>query len=294
MAAVGRLTGDQVSRPANHPRRRTGLLLALPAIVIFALLFVAPLFTLVANSFRTQTGAFTIGNYARFLGDPFYREVLWNTLKVAALTTVGCLLIGYPFALYMRGRSPRVRNWLALLLLSPLLISMVIRAYGWLVVLGPNGPVAGVLAWFGITPPQLLYNDTAVLIGMVHVMLAYMVLPLMGSLDRIDPTLVPAAKGLGASGWTCFWRITLPLSAPGMLAGAMIVFSLTASSFVTPAILGGPKVKLMPYFVYTQATTTLDWPYAAAIGFVLVVVTTGLLLGYSRLLRRGRGEVVFG
>ena len=290
MAAVGRLARGPLSRP----RWRTGLLLALPAIVIFGLLFIAPLFTLVANSFRTQAGAFTLGNYERFLGDPFYRDVLWNTLRVAALTTIGCLLVGYPFALYMRGRSPRVRNWLSLLLLSPLLISMVIRAYGWLVVLGPNGPVAAVIQWLGLTPPQLLYNDTAVLIGMVHVMLAYMVLPLMGSLDRIDPTLVPAAKGLGAPGWTCFWRITLPLSAPGMLAGAMIVFSLTASSFVTPAILGGPKVKLMPYFVYTQATTTLDWPYAAAIGFVLVVVTTGLLLGYSRLLRRGHGDVVFG
>ncbi|MEV0390229.1 ABC transporter permease [Nonomuraea sp. NPDC050643] len=294
MAAVGRLAGGQVSGGASRPRRRTGLLLALPAIAIFALLFLAPLFTLVANSFRTQTGAFTLDNYARFLGDPFYRDVLWNTLKVAGMTTIGCLLVGYPFALYMRGRSARVRNWLALLLLSPLLISMVIRAYGWLVVLGPNGPVAAVFEAFGLTAPQLLYNDTAVLIGMVHVMLAYMVLPLMGSLDRIDPTLVPAAKGLGAPGWTCFWRITLPLSAPGMLAGAMIVFSLTASSFVTPAILGGPKVKLMPYFVYTQATTTLDWPYAAAIGFVLVVVTTGLLLGYARLLRRGNGDVVFG
>ncbi|WP_433509472.1 ABC transporter permease [Nonomuraea sp. CA-143628] len=294
MAAVGRVADGTLSRPASRSPWRTGLLLALPAIAIFALLFVAPLFTLVANSFKTQTGAFTLTNYERFLGDPFYRGVLWNTLKVAAMTTLGCLLIGYPFALYLRGRSPRVRNWLALLLLSPLLISMVIRAYGWLVVLGPNGPVASVLKWAGITPPQLLYNDTAVLIGMVHVMLAYMVLPLMGSLDRIDPTLVPAAKGLGAPGWTCFWRITLPLSAPGMLAGAMIVFSLTASSFVTPAILGGPKVKLMPYFVYTQATTTLDWPYAAAIGFVLVVVTTGLLLGYARLLRRGNGDVVFG
>lgn len=291
MAAVGRVADGAV---AARPRWRTGLLLAVPAIAIFALLFVAPLFTLVANSFRTQAGAFTVDNYVRFLGDPFYRGVLWNTLKVAAMTTVGCLLIGYPFALYMRTRAPRTRNWLALLLLSPLLISMVIRAYGWLVVLGPQGPVAAVFRWFGTEPPQLLYNDTAVLIGMVHVMLAYMVLPLMGSLDRIDPTLVPAAKGLGAPGWVCFWKITLPLSAPGMLAGSMIVFSLTASSFVTPAILGGPKVKLMPYFVYTQATTTLDWPYAAAIGFILVVVTTGLLVVYSRLLQRGKGEVVFG
>ncbi|GAA4088468.1 ABC transporter permease [Actinomadura miaoliensis] len=292
MATVGRVAGPAVGT-ADRPRLRTGLLLAAPAIAIFALLFVAPLCTLVANSFRTQQGALTLDNYVRFLGDPFYRGVLLNTLKIAALTTVGCLLVGYPFALYLRGRSPRVRNWLALMLLSPLLVSMVIRAYGWLVVLGPNGPVAGAFEAVGLGAPRLLYNDTAVLIGMVHVMLAYMVLPLMGSLDRIDPTLVPAARGLGASGWTCFWRITVPLSAPGMLAGAMIVFSLTASSFVTPAILGGPKVKLMPYFVYTQATTTLDWPYAAAIGFVLVIVTTGLLLGYARLLRRGRGEVVF-
>ncbi|MEV4333656.1 ABC transporter permease [Streptomyces sp. NPDC049597] len=286
MALVGRLAGR-----AAVNRWRTGLLLAAPAAAVFTLLFLAPLSAMAINSFRTQQGTLTLDNYTRFLGDPFYRDVLWNTLRISLLTTIGCLAIGYPYALYLRSRSPRLRNWLALLLLSPLLISMVIRAYGWTVVLGPRGPLAQLLQAVGLEAPQLLYTDTAVLIGMVHVMLAYMVLPLMGSLDRIDPTLLPAAKGLGATGWTCFWRITLPLSVPGMLAGSVIVFSLTASSFVTPAILGGPKVKLMPYFVYTQATTTLDWPYAAAIGFILVVVTTGVLIAYSRLL--GRGKEVF-
>ncbi|WP_346055339.1 MULTISPECIES: ABC transporter permease [Amycolatopsis] len=276
-------------RPARVARPwRTGYLLAGPAILAFALLFAAPLVTLVVNSFRTQQGAFTLANYTRFLGDPFYRGVLGHTLWIGVLTTVCCLVLGYPFALYLRGRSPRVRNYLSLVLLSPLLVSMVIRAYGWLVVLGPNGPLAKLLEAVGLDAPQLLYNDTAVLVGMVHVMLAYLVLPLLGSLDRMDPTLVPAAKGLGASGWTCFWRITVPLSAPGMLAGSLIVFSLTVSSFVTPAILGGPTVKLMPYFVYTEATVTLDWPYAAAIGFILIVVTTVLMAVYARLLR-GRG-----
>ncbi|MDA3629136.1 ABC transporter permease [Saccharopolyspora sp. WRP15-2] len=290
MATATRVAGGPgVLTPRRGRRWRTGLLLAAPAIAACALLFIAPLFTLVLNSFRTQQGDLTLANYVRFLGDPFYRDILWHTLWIGALTTAGCLVLGYPFAMYLRGRSPRMRNYLSLILLSPLLISMVIRAYGWLVVLGPNGPIAGALGLFGIDPPALLYTDTAVVIGMVHVMFAYMVLPLIGSLDRIDPTLVPAAKGLGANAWSCFWRITLPLSAPGMLAGSLIVFSLTVSSFVTPAILGGPTVKLMPYFVYTEATNTLDWPYAAAIGFILIVVTTLLVAVYSRLLQ-GRGE----
>jgi len=283
--AVAARLPDQRGRLTARSPRRTGILLAAPAIAVFALLFVAPLFTLVWNSFRTQQGGLTLENYIRFLGDPFYRDVLWHTLLIGVLTTSVCLVIGYPFALYLRGRSPTVRNYLSLVLLSPLLISMVIRAYGWLVVLGPNGPVAALLHAVGLPTPPMLYNDTAVIIGMVHVMLAYMVLPLMGSLDQIDPTLVPAAKGLGASGYSCFWRIIVPLSAPGMLAGSLIVFSLTVSSFVTPAILGGPTVKLMPYFVYTEATVSLDWPYAAAIGFILVLVTTVLMACYARLLR---------
>lgn len=288
MAVAARLAG----RPLGvSTARRTGLLLALPAMAVFALLFVAPLFALVLNSFRTAQGAFTIANYVRFLGDPFYRDVLAHTLLIGAVTTLGCLLVGYPFALYLRGRTPRVRNYLSLVLLSPLLISMVIRAYGWLVVLGPNGPVAAAFEAVGLEAPILLYNDTAVVIGMVHVMLAYMVLPLVAALDRMDPTLVPAARGLGASGWSCFWRITVPMSVAGMVAGSLIVFSLTVSSFVTPAILGGPTVKLMPYFVYTEATVNLDWPYAAAIGFILVVVTTALMAGYAALLRKRAGAM---
>jgi putative spermidine/putrescine transport system permease protein len=288
VAVAARLAGRPLGMSSA---RRTGLLLALPAMAVFALLFVAPLFTLVLNSFRTAQGSFTLANYVRFLGDPFYLDVLAHTLLIGAITTLGCLLIGYPFALYLRGRSPRVRNYLSLILLSPLLISMVIRAYGWLVVLGPNGPVAAVFRAVGLEPPTLLYNDTAVIIGMVHVMLAYMVLPLVAVLDRIDPTLVPAARGLGASGWSCFWRITVPMSVAGMVAGSLIVFSLTVSSFVTPAILGGPTVKLMPYFVYTEATVNLDWPYAAAIGFILVVVTTALMAGYAALLRKRAGAM---
>ncbi|MEU9367087.1 ABC transporter permease [Streptomyces avermitilis] len=284
----------EVTRPVKERGPwRTGLLLASPAIVVLALLFLAPLFMLVYNSFRTQAGDPTLHNYTRFLGDSFYRDVLWHTLWIGVLTTLGCLVVGYPFAVYLRGRSPRTRNYLSLVLLSPLLISMVTRAYGWLVLLGPKGPIADAFHAVGLDAPKMLYNDTAVVVGMVHVMLAYMVLPLMGSLDRIDPALTPAAKGLGASGWTCFWRITVPLSLPGMLAGSLIVSSLTVSSFVTPAILGGPTVKLMPYFVYTEATTNLNWPYAAAIGFVLIVVTTILTAAYARLLRGRGGKEVF-
>ncbi len=273
----------------NRARRRNPLSTALliPALFVLAFFFVVPLVNLLFTSLHAYsqtegvTVRWTLDNYARFLSDRFYLDVLGRTLRVGLITTAVCATLGYPLAIYLAQTRGAVRNYLTLLLLSPLLVSMVIRAYGWVIILGKNGPIA-------------LYTEGAIVVGLVHVSLAYMVLPIVGSLERIDPAVLRAAANLGASEWEAFRRVTLPLTFPRLLAGSVIVFSLSVSAFVTPSILGGTRVKLLPTFIYDQTVALLNWPYGAAIGFVLIAVSTGLLLVFSRLLRRNRAEVALG
>jgi putative spermidine/putrescine transport system permease protein len=261
--------------------------LIVPAMLVLVAFFIVPLVELFLTSLHGYSATqgvvaqWTLANYVRFLSDRFYLEVLLRTVRVALETTALCAILGYPLALYLRQTSGTYRNYLILLLLSPLLISMVIRAYGWVIILGHN-------------PAVPLYSERAIVVGLVHVSLAYMVLPILASLEQIDPSVLRAAANLGARPWATFVRVTLPLTFPGLLAGCVIVFSLAASAFVTPSILGGTRVKLLSTYIYDQIVSLLNWPYGAAIGFVLIAVSTLLLLAFSRLLRRSHAEVVVG
>jgi putative spermidine/putrescine transport system permease protein len=261
--------------------------LLLPALLVLAGFFLIPLVGLFVTSLHVYsssqgiTGRWTLENYGRFLFDKFYLEVLVRTVRVGLETTVVCAIMGYPVAMYLATLQGARRNYLTLLLLSPLLISMVIRAYGWVIILAHNKVIP-------------LYTESAIVVGLVHVSLAYMVLPILASLDQIDPSVLRAASNLGASPFVTFFRVTLPLTFPGLLAGCIIVFSLSVSAFVTPSILGGTRIKLLSTFIYDQIVSLLNWPYGAAIGFVLIGVSTALLLIFSRLLRRSHTEVVLG
>lgn len=261
--------------------------LLLPALLVLAGFFVIPLVGLFVTSLHGYsssqgvTANWTLENYDRFLFDRFYLEVLVRTVRVGLETTAVCAILGYPVAMYLSTLQGVGRNYLTLLLLSPLLISMVIRAYGWVIILAHNRAIP-------------LYTESAIVVGLVHVSLAYMVLPILASLDQIDPSVLRASANLGASPFATFFRVTLPLTFPGLLAGCIIVFSLSVSAFVTPSILGGTRVKLLSTFIYDQIVSLLNWPYGAAIGFVLVAVSTVLLLLFSRLLRRSHTEVVLG
>jgi len=267
--------------------KRFAVALLVPAMIVLVGFFLAPLIALLSTSFHTYsptqgvTAQWTVGNYLRFLSDPFYLDVLARTIRVAVETTLICAVMGYPLASYLRTTSGAWRNYLTLLLLSPLLVSMVIRAYGWVIILGHN-------------PMIPLYTEGAIVVGLVHVSLAYMVLPILNSLEQIDPSVLRASASLGASPLETFVRVTLPLTFPGLLAGSVIVFSLSVSAFVTPSILGGTRVKLLATFIYDQIVSLLNWPYGAAIGFVLIGVSTALLLAFSRLLRRSHAEIVVG
>ncbi len=279
------------------------LLLIGPPVVLFVLVFAIPVLILLAGSFEKMDMATyrvvewpTIANYAKFLTSPFYLVVLWDTVRISALVTLACALTGYPVAYYLDRCGPREQRILSLLIVSPLLVSLVIRSFGWLIVLGRRGLVNSMLTTLGLTerPLQLIHTEFAVVVGLAHVFWPFMVLSVFAALRNIDPRTVAAARNLGASPWTAFRRITLPLSMPGVLAGSVIVFALAVSSFVTPAILGGPWVKMLAVLAYEQTITVLDWGFGATISVVLLVVTLSLIRLSTTFATRGSAMRPYG
>lgn len=275
------------------------LLLLLPTLGIFIFFFLLPLFFLFITSFKTFDAASGIGNdwtlqnYIKFITDKFYLGVVWRTVKIALITTLAAIVISFPVAYQITKAKGRIKNYLTLLVLSPLLISMVIRCYGWVILLSNNGVVNHTLMNYGLIdkPLTLLYTEFSVVIGMVHVLFPYMVLSIMGSLDRIDPSVIRASQNLGASSIRTFFSVILPLTLPGIFAGSVMVFSLGVSSFVTPAILGGPQVKVMSFLTYEQVGIMLNWPYGSAIGFLLIFIATITIIVYSKLLTSSKKGV---
>ena len=275
------------------------LLLLLPTLGIFIFFFLLPLFFLFITSFKTFDAASGIGhdwtlqNYLKFISDKFYLGVVWRTVKIALITTLSAIVISFPVAYQITKAKGKIKNYLTLLVLSPLLISMVIRCYGWVILLSNNGVVNNALMNLGLIdkPLTLLYTEFSVVIGMVHVLFPYMVLSIMGSLERIDPSVIRASQNLGASSIRTFFSIILPLTLPGIFAGSVMVFSLGVSSFVTPAILGGPQVKVMSFLTYEQVAVMLNWPYGSAIGFLLIFIATITIIIYSKLLTSSKKGV---
>ena len=187
----------------------------------------------------------------------------------------------------VRGHAA-VSRILAIVVIAPLLVNVVIRTYGWRIILSNsnNGVVNSILTALGLDPVRILYTEWAIVIGSVHVFLPLMVLPLAASLGKIDPAVEEAARTLGGSAWATFRRVTLPLSIPGLAVGSTLVFSLTSSSFVTPALLGGNFAKMLGTLVEEQIMSVFDWPFGAAIATVLIVIVIAINFAYSRLIER--------
>jgi ABC-type spermidine/putrescine transport system permease subunit I len=287
-----------VSRPAEKRLGRTSrrsfrLLLLLPAFAISASLLVACLI-LLRYSFDTwspTTGmqsAWTLANYVALFRDPLYFKAFLITLQISFLVTGIALVLGYPVA-YLLSVS-RQKHLLVFLIVLPLLMDVLVRAYGWIVLLSRSGLVNRALLWAGLAdrPIQFLGTPTAVVLELLHEVLPFMILPIAGVLQRIDPALPEAAVGLGASRLAAFWRITVPLSVPGVLAGCMLTFSLATSAFVAPLVLGGGRVFMMSILIKQQMTLLLNWPAGSAQAIGLVALVSVLLLGYVRALRSGR------
>jgi putative spermidine/putrescine transport system permease protein len=284
------------------PRANRGWLVAFalvaPAVIFLLAFFVLPTLQmlLVSVTAKTESGVmierFGFENYARILEVDLYRRVLFRTLRVALLTSLICVPVAYPLAIVMVRGHPRVAQLLTLVIIAPLLVNVVIRAYGWTLILNRQGLLNWTLKGLGLAenPGQLLYTEAAVIIASVHVFLPFMVLPLAAAIARIDPAVDEAARVLGAPGWERFRRITLPLSLPGLAVGTTLVFSVTAAAFVTPQLLGGNFAALLGTLIEQQVLTVHDWPFGAALASVLVAIVLAINLVYLRLVeRRFRG-----
>ncbi|TAM88328.1 MAG: ABC transporter permease [Candidimonas sp.] len=264
------------------PRRRfdVALLLA-PAVIFYGLVFVWPLLGTFHASVSPH-GTLTASEYARFFDSAFYRSVLWRSVRISVIVTAMTALLGYPVAVYLSQGWRRGRGIVTVVMLAPMMVSAVVRSYGWIMILGPNGVLVQLLRGLGLRHVgSLLYSEAAVVIALTHVFLPFMILAVTGSLQQIDPALPRAARNLGASGLRAFLRITLPLSMPGVTAGSVIVFCLAASGFVTPALVGGATVPVMPYLVYQEGLLTLDWPFASTVAVILLVTTATVTALYS-------------
>ena len=244
---------------------------ALPALVLLLAFFLFPVVRMLG--FSVEAG--TLDWYAKALGEGLYLQVFWNTFEIALLVTGFCLLLGYPLGFLIATTTPAWATLGFIFVLLPLWTSVLVRTYAWMVLLGRNGIFNRWLLDLGIIgdPLPLLHNFTGVLIGMVHVLLPYMVLPIYGAVRRLDPAIVAAAQGLGAPTWRIFWRIYLPLTLNGIFAGSVLVFVLALGFFITPALLGGGRVMMIAVLIEQQVRETLNWPFAAALSFVLLAFT---------------------
>lgn len=236
----------------------------------------------------------TLDNYARFFADPFYRDVLLRTVGVAALTTVVCLFLGIPAAYVItRTRSPRLRTVLILSAIVPLLMGNAVRVAGWMVLLADRGLVNETMMFLGIIsePFRIMYTLTAVILSLVAVLLPFMIITLQSVFDRVSVDYEEAAASMGARPSVAFFRIFLPLAMPGVYSGGLLVFILGMNAYASPVLLGGPTFHMMAPAVYEQAIKVFNWPFAAALAFVLMVVTLLLTVVSSVVLQRRYGRL---
>jgi spermidine/putrescine transport system permease protein len=267
--------------------RLVGLLT--PVTIWLGLFFLVPLLLILAYSFGTSniyggiTLGFNPGNYLRVF-DPLYLEIIVRTFVIAAITTLLCFALGYPLAYFIVFKGRRWRNALILLVMVPFWTSLLIRAYSWVVILSGNGIANKTLQFLGITdePVTLIFTSQAVLMGMVYSYLPFMILPLYASLEKFDTRLKEAAKDLGATRWHTFWRVTFPLSMPGVIAGSILVFIPSAGEFVIPQLLGGSRTVMTGSLIQNQFGSARDWAFGSALSVMLAALLLAAILFYVR------------
>jgi putative spermidine/putrescine transport system permease protein len=267
-----------------------------PATVVVVALLLLPLIILFRYSLNRfvpgqfMVEALTLENYAKVFSDPYYRTVLSRTAGIAALSTVLCLVIGYPAAYLLARTQSRFKTLLILLVVMPLFVGSAVRAAGWIVVFGHRGALNTALVWLGVVhnPLEIMYTPLAVIVGITGFNLPFMVLTLQSVIEGIDPVLEEAALGMGARPLTAFRRVTLPLSLPGVVAGSLLCFILGMNAYATPVLLGGPRFQMMAPLVYTQISEQANWPLGGALAFVLMTATLLMTVGASTLMRRNK------
>ena len=242
----------------------TGMLLLPMLLIVF--------YSIVQPGNEVTTFRFSLDSYIRFFTDPNFLIILGRSLSVAIKTTVLCLLIGYPVAYWISRCKQKTQNLIVLFITLPMWINLLVRTYAWIGILSKGGPVSIVLSWFGIKDAEILYTETAVLIGMVYNYLPYMVLQIHASLTKMDPSLVEAASDLGASPFQTFWRVIFPLSIPGVISGITLVFLPAISAFFIPKLLGGGGWFLIGNVIENQFITVGEWNFGSAISVIMAMM----------------------
>ena len=220
----------------------------------------------------------TFDNYLKIF-DLYYVRLFGRTLRLGLITTAVCVVLGYPLAYWLARATPRWQAVGLFLLIMPLMVSAVIRVFGWIIILGRKGLVNQALVALGLESVKLLYTETAVVIGLVNIFVPFMVLPIMASIERISPSLEEAAQNLGANWYRMLRRVILPLSLPGLISGCLLVYSLSISAFVTPALMGSPRERMVGQQIYDEVLVSFNWPRASSLSLILVLVTVALLFG---------------
>jgi putative spermidine/putrescine transport system permease protein len=264
--------------------------LLLGPVAFFVLFFVAPFALLIGESFTRPDGGMTLASYIAVLSDGYYWRALLNTLLISFWVTVVCFVLGYPLAYFtvLHVPSAWVRRGIYVLLVTPLFTSNIVRAFGWIVILGRRGMVNSSLIAIGLieSPLDLLYSKTAIVIGLSYILLPVMTLSVCSVLQTVDRSLIEAARDLGARPSLAFLAVTFPLSLPGVVAGSIIVFALSVSAYVIPSILSGGREMVTPILIFQQYTATFRPDIGAALSVVLLVVTLLLIGAYLFFLER--------
>jgi spermidine/putrescine transport system permease protein len=283
-----------IRRPLRLVTAGAGGVLLAPAAAWYAAFFVAPLGFILVFSFLTSADyggieyRFNLGNYPQLLTHPIYLRIFLNTIGMAFSGTLLCLLVGFPLAYFLATRAGRWKNLFLILLIVPFWTSFLTRTYAWLILMSDNGPLAHVLQQANLLHGDLgfLYTYKAVLMGVVYNYLPLMIFPLYVSLERLDKRLIEAAKDLGAGRLQTFWRITVPLTTPGILTGCLLVFIPLTGEYVIPAILGGAKSYMIGNLIGDEFVSAHDWAFGSALGMAVIVLLMFLIAVYFRVARR--------
>jgi putative spermidine/putrescine transport system permease protein len=276
-------------------RVRSPIGLVVPGAAWLAVAWAWPLLLVFSMSLRNmdsttfEISGWTFAHFREVLTDRFYLDALLRSIRIAAVVTVLAAVLGYPAALHIANTtSQRARAAYTLILLIPIMISLVVTAFAWILILGPSGFINRLLALLRLSdqPVQFLNSEAGVIAVLVYSFGPYMVINVCTAIEKIDPAILRAAQLHGAGPWRVLARIILPLSFPGILSGGLIVFSLSAAAFITPYVIGGNRVKVVPLQIYNAAVTTFDWPMAATLSVLLLVVSILLTTSVSRFTER--------
>lgn len=293
-----------VAISGRPPRRRINRMwwLALPGLILFGAFFLAPLVSLLSISFNPPAPGslrfeptLTLKNFIKFFTNDLYYGSVYASLGFAAVTTLITIVIGYPLAfLVARTNRPGRNTFYLILILGAMQLDIIVRMFGMMVLLGDNGIINDLLRALGLVEDKisLMYNESGVITGLVQATLPLMVLPLIGVIRGIDTSLEEAARSLGAARWSTFWKITFPLSIPGIVAGSILVFGVSISSYAVPSIMGGGRVFTMSIHMYQQIMFQGAWQFGAAIGVVLFVISLVLIYIYHRASQRQIGGLI--